>query len=88
MDQNRLSQVFDELYIPPTTESQPPSVPPVAPSLIMQDRTTDTTHHLRCGCCPNACIHKNAWWSIPSPHVRPSLLPTKSSSSMSDYSSN
>lgn len=82
MDSSRLNEAFDEIYIPPSPKVATPKVPEVAPSLIMQDRQTDTTHHLGCGCCPDACIHKRAWWGPEDNFVRPSLVAQKSSSSL------
>jgi len=82
MDSEQLHTIYDEVYMPSVPKVEAPTIPSVAPSLIMQDRNTDTTHHLACGCCPNACIHQRAWWGPEVPHVRPSLVSARSSSSL------
>lgn len=74
MDSSRINEVFEELYIPNSEHAGQKKVPPVVPSLIMQDRSSDATHHLKCGCCPDACIHEKAWWGPASREQRPSLV--------------
>lgn len=86
MDSASINQVFNELYIPGSPKDEPKKVPAVAPSLIMQDKTTDATHHLSCGCLGAACIHQNAWWSDKEEPIRPSLAPLRSSSAVSTIS--
>ena len=86
MDSASINQVFNELYIPNLQKNQPQAVPAHVPSLIMQDKTTDATHHLSCGCLDDACIHKNAWWSYKTAPVRPSLVSARSTGAVSTVS--
>lgn len=62
MDSARLTAVMENTYIPSDKKSKSDAVPAHHPSLIMLDKQTDTTHHLKCGCCGGACISENAWW--------------------------
>lgn len=88
MDSAAINQFYQEHYIPTSPSRSEQEVPKVVPSLIMQDKTTDTTHHLNCGCCPGACIHQNSWWGNNQEKVRPSLRPMRSSTSVHSFNDN
>ncbi|VVT53005.1 uncharacterized protein SAPINGB_P003356 [Magnusiomyces paraingens] len=92
MDSARLNAIIENTYIPSGNNKKSDAVPAHHPSLIMLDNQTDTTHHLKCGCCGGACITENAWWdkkkSVDSEDTdRPSYRRGSSSSSISTVSS-
>ncbi|ODV58213.1 uncharacterized protein ASCRUDRAFT_78122 [Ascoidea rubescens DSM 1968] len=72
MESSRIQQIKNEIYIPKQPLIPIPSITSHHPTLIMQDKLTDTTHHSSCGCCGPDCITKKAWFYGPNGEVKSS----------------
>ncbi|ODV88482.1 hypothetical protein CANCADRAFT_29589 [Tortispora caseinolytica NRRL Y-17796] len=63
MDSTTINRVMNEIYIPPSKSNRVPSLPGHHPSLVLPDRTADSTHRKECGCSGGSCIKEHFSWT-------------------------
>lgn len=62
MESTKIAYIKENIYIPPQPVLKRPSLPERHPSLILNDRSSDTSLTFKCGCKGDKCIKEKAHW--------------------------